>query len=555
MPSCRGRASAWNGSGKSRFVVDCYYLGPFTRSWKLFPMHKSPGSLLGVTLLAAAGLAIAGIRPALASTSAPAPTSAPQARQVQTHSSVKVGGETIRYTATAGTIIIRNKQNEPTGSMFYVAYTKDGVRNPADRPVTFLYNGGPGASSNWLTMSGLGPVRVALANGKPNPPPPYDVKPSHETILNDTDLVFVDAMGTGFSHILGNGKGKMFWGVDEDIKTFGQFIQRYLSRNDRWNSPLYLYGESYGTTRSAGLAYYLQQQGVAVNGVILQSSVLNYFDFVPGSINRYVADLPTFAAVAWYHDKVPNKPASLKAFVEQARQFADGPYATALRQGNTLPKAKLDALANQMHAFTGLPVDYLERAHLRVSASEFRKELLLPEHEHVGRYDARYVAQDDNPISARPSFDASGEQISPALNQGYQWYVRHVLKWNSKRAYVGLSFDAYRNWDWDHRSPTGRHEREPDVAQDLAQAMRMNPYLQVLSEAGYYDLATPFHGTEYDLDQLNLDAKERGRITYAYFESGHPIYVNPKSLKAMHATLDAFYTNTQKADEHAPTGG
>lgn len=521
----------------------------------MYSTHKISRTLMSAAVVAGASLALSGIRPALAAASSPNSSTAPHARRVQTHASVEVGGKTIHYTATAGTIILRNKKNQPIGSMFYVAYTKDGVRNIANRPVTFLYNGGPGASSNWLTMSGLGPYRVALANGAPNPPPPYNVVPSHETILNDTDLVFIDAMGTGFSHIVGKGKSKMFWGVDEDIKSFGQFIQRYLTQNDRWNSPLYLYGESYGTTRSAGLAYYLQRQGVAVNGVTLQSSVLNYFDFAPGTNNRYIADLPSFAAVAWYHDKVSNKPASLKAFVEQARHFADGPYATALRIGDKLPKSRLDALARKMHAFTGLPVDYLERANLRVSASEFRKELMLPEHESLGRYDARYVAQDDSAISSTPSFDASGQQISPALNQGYLWYVHHVLKWKTTRAYVGLNFDANRNWDWKHRSPTGRSERLPDVAQDLAQAMRTNPYLRVLSENGYYDLATPFHGTEYDLSQVNLDAKERKRITFAYFKSGHPIYINPKSLKAMHATLDAFYTNTQKADGRRLTKG
>ncbi len=521
----------------------------------MFSMHKAPRALLSAAIIAGASLALSGIRPALAATSASNSNSAPKARQVETHGSVEVGGKTIHYTATAGTIILRNKKNQPTGSMFYVAYTKDGVRNLANRPVTFLYNGGPGASSNWLTMSGLGPYRVALANGAANPPPPYNVVPSHETILNDTDLVFIDAMGTGFSHILGKGKGKMFWGVDEDIKSFGQFIQRYLTRNDRWNSPLYLYGESYGTTRSAGLAYYLQEQGVAVNGVTLQSSVLNYFDSAPGSNIGYVSYFPTFAALAWYHDKVPHKAASLEAFVEQARQFADGPYATALRAGNTLSTTRLDALAQKMHAFTGLPVSYIERANLRVSAAEFRKELLLPEHQHIGRYDGRYVAQDESAITARPTFDSSAQQISPALNQGYLWYVHHVLKWKTTRAYVGFNFDAYKNWDWKHRSPTGRREQLPDVAQDLAQAMRMNPYLRVLSENGYFDMATPFHGTEYDLSQVNLTAKERKHITFAYFKSGHPIYINPNSLKAMHATLDAFYSNTQKADADHAKGG
>lgn len=515
----------------------------------MFSINKPRRALMSAMLVACASVALSSIRPAMAA------TSAPKARKVVTHASVEVGGKTIHYTATAGTIILRNKKNQPIGSMFYVAYTKDGVRNLAHRPVTFLYNGGPGASSNWLTMSGLGPYRVALANGAPNPPPPFDVVPSHETILNDTDLVFIDAMGTGFSHIIGKGKGKMFWGVDEDIKSFGQFIQRYLTQNDRWNSPLYLYGESYGTTRSAGLAYYLQQQGVAVNGVTLQSSVLNYFDSAPGSNIRYISYFPTFAALAWYHDKVAHKAASLKAFVEQARQFADGPYATALRVGNTLSKTRLDALAEKMHEFTGLPVDYLERANLRVSASQFRKELMLPEHEHIGRYDGRYVAQDDNAVSSQPTFDPSNQQISPALNQGYLWYVHHVLKWKTTRAYVGFNFKAYKNWDWKHRSPTGRREQLPDVAQDLAQAMRMNPYLRVLSENGYFDMATPFHGTEYDLSQVNLNATLRKHIKFAYFKSGHPIYINPNALKAMHATLDAFYTNTQKADERPMKGG
>ena len=245
----------------------------------------------------------------------------------------------------------------------------------------------------------------------------------------------------------------------------------------------------------------------------------------------------------------------VKAFVEQARQFADGPYATALRVGNTLSKARLDALAQKMHDFTGLPLDYLERANLRVSASQFRKELMLPEHEHIGRYDGRYVAQDDSAITSWPTFDPSNQQISPALNQGYLWYVHHVLKWTTTRAYRGFNLDAYKNWDWKHRSPTGHSEQLPDVAQDLAQSMRMNPYLRVLSENGYYDMATPFHGTEYDLSQVNLSANLRKHITFAYFKSGHPIYINPKALKAMHATLDAFYANTEKADKRPMKGG
>ncbi|HEX5353962.1 MAG TPA: peptidase S10, partial [Rhodanobacteraceae bacterium] len=312
---------------------------------------------------------------------------------------------------------------------------------------------------------------------------------------------------------------------------------------------LFLYGESYGTTRSAGLAEYLQRQGIAVNGVVLQSSVLNYFDGSPGSDNDYVFNVPSFAAIAWYHDKVANKPASLSDFVEQARQFADGPYAQALRQGNALPKAQLDALAEKMHQFTGLPVEYLERANLRVTGGEFRKELMLPERQHLGRYDGRYLAADADAIASSPESDPSDQQISPALNQGYLWYLHHVLKWETDRSYVGLNFDANRKWDWKHNAP-GRRGKEqlPDVAADLAAAMRQNPYLHVLSENGYFDLATPFHATEYDLAHVNLDAKLRSHIQFAYFKSGHPIYINPVSLKAMHHVLDNFYQSTLKAD-------
>ena len=479
-------------------------------------------------------------------TSTPAPV--PKERSVSTQHSVTIDGRTIHYTSTAGTILLRGKDNQPIGSMFYVAYTEDGVHNLAKRPVTFLYNGGPGASSNWLTMSGLGPYHVKLVNGAATPPAPYSVVPSHQSILNDTDLVFVDAMGTGFSHLVGKGTGKMFWGVDQDVRSFGQFIERYLTQNDRWNSPLFLYGESYGTTRSAGLALYLQNQGIAVNGVILQSSILNYFDWAPGSDDKYIFTLPTFAALAWYHDKLPNKPASLPAFIQQVREFADGPYAQALRPGNQLPKDQLDAMAHKLHQLIGLPVGYLERANLRVTSSEFRKELMLPEREQLGRYDGRYVGVDGNAISATPDSDPSN-QISPALNQGYLWYVFHVLKWKTNRAYVGLSYDAYKKWDWHHRMPDSHRKQPlPDVAADLAAAMRKNPYMQVLSENGYFDLATPFHATEFYLSHVTLSSALQRHIHFAYFYSGHPIYINPNALKAMHQVLDRFYSNTLKAD-------
>jgi carboxypeptidase C (cathepsin A) len=483
---------------------------------------------------------------ALAAPSKPAastPAPVPRERAVSTQHSVAIGGRTVRYTATAGTILLRDKKDKPIGSMFYVAYTEDGVHDPGRRPVTFLYNGGPGASSDWIQMGGLGPYRVNMTNGRATPPAPYSITPSHESLLDDSDLVFIDAMGTGYSHLVGKGKGKMFWGVDQDVKSFGQFIYRYLKKYNRWQSPKFLYGESYGTTRSAALADYLQDQGIALNGVILQSSVLNYFDWAPGSDNKYIFYLPSYAAIAWYHDKLPAKPANLAAFVQQAREFADGPYAAALRQGDLLPKSQLDSVAQQLHTFTGLPVGYLERANLRVSPAHFRKQLLLPQREHIGRYDARFAASDADAVSSRNSFDPSNQFTGAPFTAAFEWYLHNVLKYHTDRIYKEESDQAYKKWDWKHD-----HLAKPYVAGDLAAAMRKNPYLRVLSENGYFDLATPFHETEYDLDHAMLNSRLRRHITFAYFKSGHMIYLNPSALKAMHSTLDAFYRDTLRAD-------
>ena len=471
------------------------------------------------------------------------PIPVPKERAVSTRHSVTIGGHTIHYTATAGTILLRDKKNEPVASMFYVAYTEDGVRNLAGRPVTFLYNGGPGASSDWIQMGGLGPYRVNMTNGRATPPAPYSITPSHESMLNDSDLVFIDAVGTGYSRVVGKGKDKMFWGVDEDVKSFGQFIYRYLKKYNRWQSPKFLYGESYGTTRSAALADYLQDQGIALNGVILQSSVLNYFDWMPGSDNEYIFTLPSYAAIAWYHDRLPNKPASLADFVQQARDFADGRYAQALRQGDLLPKAQLDSIAQSLHRFTALPVRYLERANLRVSAAHFRKELLLPQREHIGRYDARFAASDADAVSSRNSFDPSNQFTGAPFTAAFEWYLHNILKYHSDRIYKEESDQAFKKWDWKHD-----HLSMPYVAGDLAAAMRKNPYLRVLSENGYFDLATPFHKTEYDLDHAMLSPKLRKHITFAYFRSGHMIYLNPDALKAMHSVLDTFYRKTLAAD-------
>lgn len=469
-------------------------------------------------------------------------------RAVSTHHSVTIDGHTIGYTATAGTILLRGKHNKPTGVMFYVAYTRDGVHDLARRPVTFLYNGGPGSSSIWLHMGGLGPYRVNVTDAGSTPPAPYSITPNHESLLGNSDLVFIDAMGTGYSHTVGEGKYKMFWGVNQDVRAFGQFIERYLTKYHRWNSPKFLYGESYGTTRSAALAKWLQNNGAALNGVILQSSILNYFRSAPGSDLKYIYYLPSYAAIAWHHNKVPHKAADLPAFVKQAQAFTNGAYAMALLQGDRLPKAKRDAIVARMHQFTGLPVEYLERANLRVTPSEFRKELLLSQRKHLGRYDARYAGADKSAISSRARFDPSSKFISPAFVSAFHWYLQHVLHFKSDRLYKVSNHQAIHDWDW--RRGRGASQALPYVAGDLADAMRRNPDLRVLSENGYFDLATPFHGTEYDLDHMLLPPALRKNVQFAFFRSGHMIYLNPKALSAMKKVLDRFYTHTLRIDQN-----
>ncbi len=475
--------------------------------------------------------------------------STPKERASVTHGVVRIAGKPIRYTATAGTILLRGKKNRPIASMFYVAYTRDGVHNLAKQPVTFLYNGGPGSSTIWLHMGGIGPFRVNLKNGQATAPAPYSVTANHQSLLNDSDLVFIDAVGTGYSHVVGKGTGKMFWGVDEDVRSFSQFIQRYLSKYNRWNSPKFLYGESYGTTRSAALVNYLQNHGVAMNGVVLQSSILNYGLWLPGTDLKYQANLPTYAAIAWYHNKIPNRPASLPAFVEQARRFADGVYASALNQGDRLSKVQMQVVAQKMHVLTGLPVTYIERANLRVTPSEFRKELMLPERKSVGRYDARYAGYDLKPIASTPEFDPSDQFVSPGFTAAFHWYIRNILKWHSERPYKVMNDKVIYAWDWKHGTMFGRMKYPlPYVAGDLGAALRKNPYLRVLSVNGYFDLATPFHATEYDLDHMMLEPKLRSHVESVYYDSGHMIYLNPIALQAYKKELTRFYTSTLQAD-------
>jgi len=482
------------------------------------------------------------------------PEPPPPERAVVTAHSVSIGGHSVAYKATAGTLLIRDDKDRADASMFYVAYTAD-EKDSSRRPVTFLYNGGPGSASIWLHMGSFGPLRVATASPAATAPAPYQLVPNADSLLDKTDLVFVDAIGTGFSkglrkekskddkdeHDSPDNPNKRFWGTDQDIAAFGRFIQRYVTVNKRWNSPKFLFGESYGTPRSAGLAKYLEDSGVALNGVVLLSSILNYGSRLPGLDNDYVNLLPTFAATAWYHNKLANKPATLEPFLTQVREFARSDYAVALNKGQDLSDTERDAIAQRMSAYTGISVAYLKEANLRVSQPRYRKELLRDERRTLGRYDGRFEGFDTDAAGENPESDPSDTAIRGAFTAAFNDYLARDLNYSSDVPYV-VGANAIQDWDWKHKlRGQQRPAPVPITVSDLGDAMRTNPHLKVLSANGYFDLATPFFATEYDLGHMDIDPKLRSNLTFTYYPSGHMVYLNLDALKQFKQDLAKFY--------------
>lgn len=478
--------------------------------------------------------------PPPAAPASPAPQ--PQEKNSVTQHTLALNGATLHYTATAGNLLLRDAENKPNGSMFYVAYTLDGA-SASSRPVTFLYNGGPGSSSVWLHMGSFGPMRIETASPQATPPAPYHLVPNAYSLLDKTDLVFVDAMGTGFSHPVGNGKLADFLGVDQDVRAFNQFIARYITVNERWNSPKYLIGESYGTTRSAALSYSLQKSGISLNGVVLISSILNFNDRASGLDERFINNLPSYAAIAWYHDKLPNKPADLSAFLQQVRSYARGPYAEALSKGDTLGPDQENEVAEKVSGMTGLSVTYLKQSNLRVMPSLFRKELLRGDRRTLGRYDARFEGIDQNAVGDSPSYDPSDTGITGAFVAAFENYLATGLNFTSDIAYKPTAYGPGFHWDMKHKAPDGDKQDSPDVALDLAAAMRQNPHLKLFSANGYFDLATPFFETEYDISHMQLEPSLQKNVRFGYYPSGHMIYLNVDALKQLKSDLAQFYSN------------
>ncbi|MBX7214225.1 MAG: hypothetical protein K1X39_09465 [Thermoflexales bacterium] len=466
---------------------------------------------------------------------------------VVTRHTVTVGGRALSYTATAGTLVVKEEREKdgafegekPSASFFFVAYTLEGVEDVGTRPITFSFNGGPGSSSVWLHLGLLGPRRAAMDDEGGLPPPPYRVTDNPHTLLDVTDLVFIDPVSTGFSRAATGEKAREFHTFKRDIESVGDFIRLYTTRNLRWPSPKYLIGESYGTTRAAGLSGYLQDRhGLFLNGIMLISSILDFQTarFEAGNDLPYVLFLPTYAATAWYHRRLdPARQRDLRATVDEARAFALGDYASALMRGATLEADARTAIVRRLAALTGLSEAWIERANLRIDIHRFCKELLRAEGRTVGRLDSRFTGMDRDGVGETPDYDPSLTNIMGPYTAGLNDYLRRELKFESDLPYEILN---PRVWPWRY----SEDNQYLNTSETLRHAMTINPHLRVLVANGYFDLATPFLATEYTFNTVALETGLRRNVRMHYYEAGHMMYIHAPSLAAQKADLAAFIT-------------
>jgi len=479
----------------------------------------------------------------------PAPPPPKEESSITDHTG-KIGAQTISYKATAATILLKNEKEEPTALIYYTAYTRSDTKDMAQRPIAFVYNGGPGSASVWLHMGAFGPKRVVTANAAPTPPPPYRVADNAGSLLDKTDLVFIDPVGTGFSHAVGKAQDKDFWGVDSDIKSLAEMITIYVSRNDRWNSPKFLIGESYGTFRSAALSNYLQNHdGMYFNGIVLISSVLDLgtISFNPGDDQAYIFYLPSYAATAWYHKVLANRPDKVNPLIEEARQFAQTEYASALMKGSRLGAAEKTELAKKISRFTGLSEDYLIKANLRVNLPQFMEELQRNRGLTTGRLDARFSGYTYDLLGEFANSDPQSDAITGAYTAAFNAYVRDELKFGQDKKYRTGSDEAGNNWEWKHKvGENYGFPGSPNVEGDLIQALLTNPHLQVEVENGLYDLATPFFATEYTMEHLGLPERLQKNIHLQYYDAGHMMYVHDEDLAKLKSNVGAFIDAASK---------
>ena len=510
------------------------------------------GTAILATLLSTAVLAQDKPAPASSPTASAdaAKKEPPKPEQSVTQHSAVIGGVPVAYTATAGTLIVRNEKDEPWASMGYVAYVRKDAGPASRRPIAFCYNGGPGSSSVWLHMGALGPRRVVVVDAGPTPPPPYQVVDNAYSLLDKSDLVLIDPVGTGISKAVGDFKDKDFWGVDPDIESVSRFIKQYTSDNSRWNSPKYLIGESYGTTRSAGVVDWLQSRaGMTINGVVLVSVAtdLGAIFALPGNDQPYPLFLPSYAATAWYHKAIANPPAELEPWLTEVRKFAATDYALALFEGNRLSDDRRAAVIKKLSAYTGLSEEYLRLANMRVTETEYTQELFRQKGVTLGRLDARFAGPSVDPLAKETENDPQSNSITGAYTAAFLDWYHDDLKFGQGRSYTVIG-DVVRFWDFKHAVP-GIPFPSPTLTNttlDLGRAMDFNPSLRVLVLNGLYDLATPFFATETVMAHVSPRAEVKARIEMKYYPAGHMMYVNEGALKAMKADMADFVARTSK---------
>jgi len=475
-----------------------------------------------------------------------------------TFNSVTVEGSRINYKAVSGTLILKNSDGIPTASIFYAAYFKEGEKDASLRPLTFLYNGGPGSSTIWLHMGAFGPQRVYLEDTS-RTKAPYKTVNNDYSLLDASDLVFIDAPGTGFSNLItkemgGAGKPDDFYGADPDANAFANFIVQFISEYNRWTSPKYLFGESYGTFRSAGVANILVTgKGVSLNGVILLSQILNLGNSPdnphaePGNDMAYQLVLPTYAAVAWYHHKLPNQPGKMEPFLKDVEHFAMNDYALALNKGAMIEPDSYNQIAAKLHEYTGLSVDYIKKANLRIEDQQFAHELLGTEKMITGRLDARFSGYAMNPLGEKALYDPMDSYIDAPFIGTFNNYVRTELKFGTGQIFHPGGAGIYDQWDYRHKIEGFTDPQEnifPNVMTALARAMIVDPNLKVMLNSGYFDLGTPYYQGIYEMHHLPMPAALQKNIEYKLYNSGHMVYLHHESLKLLHDNVARFINST-----------
>jgi carboxypeptidase C (cathepsin A) len=486
-------------------------------------------------------------------TSQPATTSEPGDHLSVTEHSIQLNGQPLTYRATAGTIQLKTETDKPRANFSFVAYEKLPTTRPSARPITYVFNGGPGAAAVWLHLGAAGPKRVVTNDDGTLPAPPYKLADNQATWLDATDLVFIDPVGTGYSRAAEDQKPSEFFGLHEDVASVADFIRLYATRYGRWTSPTFVAGESYGTTRGTALSQYLlDRYGMALNGLVLISSVLNFetIDATPGNDLAYALHLPSYALIALYHGKLKatdflgpdGKPMSREQIIQNVRQFAIHEYLPLLAEGNLSPQQQRE-LADKLAHFTGLSTDLIQRANDRIDPGLFEKNLLADEHKVLGQFDARLTGFDLNATSNYPEIDPSFSSFFAAYSATFNEYVRHDLQFKSDLPYEVLT-GKVMPWNFQNPGTTGYL----DVSGDLRGALAKNPHMKVLFVSGYYDLATPFMTADYTIDHLNLSPELRANIQHVYFDSGHMVYQVPAAAQQLEADIAKFISSATVAN-------